>query len=236
MERIIPRRVVTKLERKALLPVDPSRSIAIKRDVHEFIVEADCDAFADAFKKVMTDPEGSFGLIRVKRPESRMGRDFGVGERFQGCYSIEGALLKSFSQGWRRALRPMVAWVLRRSSVRWTLSRIEDALMSDYAIIAELVLDPDRSRGQIHTLKYCYLEGTPIAGSSRFSIESLGPGRCRVTQIFEYQEVNGIALATFQRFGLKMHDQVVHMQIAKAAERCGAPAPVGTIPLAYAQA
>jgi hypothetical protein len=48
--------------------------------------------------------------------------------------------------------------------------------------------------------------------------------------------VNGIALATFQRFGLKMHDQVVHMQIVRAAERAGAPPPVGTIPLAYASA
>lgn len=236
MERIIPRRGVAKLERRALLPVDPARSIAIKRDVHEFIVEAEAEAFADAFKQVMTDPQGSFGLIRVKRPESRMGREFGVGERFQGCYSIEGALLKSCARGWRRALRPVLAWLLARRPVRWTLHRIEDALMSDYAVIDEMVLAPDLSRGEIHTLKYCYLEGTPIAGSSRFSIESLGPGRCKVTQIFEYQEVNGIALATFQRFGLKMHDQVVHMQIAKAAERCGAPPPVGTIPLAYASA
>jgi len=132
--------------------------------------------------------------------------------------------------------RSLLAWALGTAPIRWALSQVEDALLSDYAEIAEMVLEPDLSRGEIHTLKYCYLEGTPIAGSSRFSIESLGKDRCKVTQIFEYQEVNGIALATFQRFGLKMHDQVVYLQIAKAAALAGAPLPEGTIPLAYAQA
>jgi len=232
MERVIPPAAVAKLDQRASLPVNPSRSIAIKRDVHEFVVEADVARFAASFKQVMTDPDGTFGLIRVKRPEPRMGRDFDVGERFQGCYSIESALLKAVDG----APRAMLAWALGVGPIRWALARLEDALLSDYAEIAEMVLEPDLSRGEIHTLKYCYLEGTPIAGSSRFSIESLGAGRCLVTQIFEYQEVNGLALATFQRFGLKLHDQVVYLQIAKAAALAGAPTPVGTIPLAYAEA
>jgi len=232
MERIIPPSAVAKLAERTSLPVDPARSIAIKRDVHELVVEADVARFAQCFAQVMIDPAATFGLIRVKRPQPRIGHDFHVGERFQGCYSIEGALLKTVSG----RPRSLLAWALGTAPIRWALSQVEDALLSDYAEIAEMVLEPDLSRGEIHTLKYCYLEGTPIAGSSRFSIESLGKDRCKVTQIFEYQEVNGIALATFQRFGLKMHDQVVYLQIAKAAALAGAPLPEGTIPLAYAQA
>jgi hypothetical protein len=235
MERVISPKAALKLERRPRLPVAPLRSIAIKRDVHEFLVEADPARFAAAFRAVMTDPDGTFGLIRVKRPAERVGRDFIRGERFQGCYSIESALRKSTSRGFGRVFRPLVSLLLAMKPVRWLLARLEDALMSDYAIIDDLVLDPDPARGEIHTLKYSYLHGTPIAGSSVFSIEPRDGGRaCLVRQVFEYQEVNGIALATFQRFGLKMHDQVVHMQICKAAARAGAPPPRGTIPVEYA--
>jgi hypothetical protein len=235
MERIIPPKAVRKLEQRAHLPVDAARSIAIKRDVHEFVVEAEPAAFADAFRSVMIDPEGMFGLIRVRRPVDRLGEDFRVGERFQGCYSIEMALLRACERRWLRPLRSPTAWLLSRRPVRWLVTKIEDAMLSDYAVIEELVLDPDVARGEIHSLRYAYLHGTPIAGSSRFTIEPAGPGRCRVTQIFEYQEINAIALGSFQRFGLKMHDQVVHTQIARAAARAGAPSPRGTIPLAYAE-
>lgn len=232
MERVIQPRGVAKLEQRAPLPVDPARSIAIKRDVHEYIVEANADRFAAAFKDVMIDPDGTFGLIRVKRPAERLGQEFHEGERFQGCYSIEAAVLKAAPAPLKKAS----AWLLRRSLVTKVISGIEDAMLSDYAEIERLVLNPDKSRGEAHVLEYRYLEGTPIAGSSIFRIEDLGPDRCRVLQIFEYQEVNGIALATFQRFGLKMHDQVVAMQITRAAERAGAPRPRGTIPTAYAEA
>ena len=208
-----------RLSTKKRLSVEPARSIAIKRDVHEFVVEAPADRFSQAFRQVMTDPEGMFGLIRVKRPLDRLGQEFHVGERFQGCYSLASVI------GSLRLFR----WLLALPPVRWLIGQIEDAMLSDYAVIDELVLD-----GEVRTLKYSYLDGTPIRGSSRFSIESLGKDRCRVTQIFEYQEVNAIALGTFQRFGLKMHDQVVHMQIHKAAARAGARVESGTIPQAYA--
>lgn len=52
-------------------------------------------------------------------------------------------------------------------------------------------------------------------------------------QVFEYQEVNGVALGTFQRFGLKYHDQVVQQEIEQAAARVGAPVLSSTIPAAY---
>jgi hypothetical protein len=232
MERVISDGGVRKLAGRERLPVDPRRSIAVKRDVHEFVVEAEADAFAAAFREVMTDPAGRFGLIRVKRPAERMGREFVAGERFQGCYSVGAALLGLVER--RPLLHSLVARALSTRAVRWLVGRIEDAMLSDYAVIDELVLRPDVSKGEIHTLKYSYLDGTPIAGSSRFSIESRGAGRCLVRQIFEYQEVNAIALGTFQRFGLKMHDQVVHMQIHKAAARAGAAVSAGTIPLEYA--
>src|SRR5690349_2778149 len=93
MVRVIPAEATKKLGARRRLPVEPARSIAVKRDVHEFVVAADADRFAAAFKAVMTDPAGTFGLIRVKRPADRLGQDFAVGERFQGCYSIAGALL-----------------------------------------------------------------------------------------------------------------------------------------------
>jgi hypothetical protein len=233
--RVMPPRQVQRLAKRERLPASPDKSIAIKRDVHEFIVDTDANSFAAAFRQVMTDPEGMFGLIRVKRAADRLGRAFEPGERFQGCYSITGALYQATARGWRRrVLRPVVALILRAPPVRWLVTQIEDAVLSDYAIIDELVLDPPP--GQPHTLKYSYLVGTPIGGSSRFLVEAIGERRCRVTQIFEYQEVNAVALATFQRFGLKMHDQVVHMQIHKAAERAGARVLSGTIPVEYARA
>ncbi len=217
--RVIPASAERRLSSRKRLPVEPARSIAIKRDVHEFVIEAPAGRFAAAFREVMTDPQGMFGLIRVKRPVDRLGREFAVGERFQGCYSLSTVL------GQSRLFR----WLLALPPVRWLLDKIEDAMLSDYAVIDELVLD-----GEAPTLKYSYLDGTPIRGSSRFAIEALDGDRCRVTQIFEYQEVNAIALGTFQRFGLKMHDQVVHMQIHKAAARAGARVQSGTIPQAYA--
>jgi hypothetical protein len=226
--RVIAPRAACKLGRRALLPVDPRRSIAIKRDVHEYVVDAEPAPLARAFREVLTDPVGTFGLIRVKRPAERLGRQFVAGERFQGCYSLGAALLR-LAHG--RRVRQFVAWLLGTRPLRWLLTLVEDALLSDYAVIEELVLEPPP--GAVHTIKYSYLDGTPIAGSSRFSIEPLGDGRSLVTQVFEYQEVNSIALGTFQRFGLKMHDQVVHMQVCKAAARAGAPAPTGTIPAQY---
>src|SRR5262245_62042343 len=93
MQRTLTPESARRLERRAPLPVDPRRAIAVKRDVHEFVVSTDAASFARAFRAVVTDPESTFGLIRVKRPAGRMGRDFAVGERFQGCFSLERAAL-----------------------------------------------------------------------------------------------------------------------------------------------
>jgi hypothetical protein len=205
MERILDERASARLTRRAPLPVDPGRAIAIKRDVHELVVDVDAASFARAFRAVVADPESSFGLIRVKRPAERMGRDFVVGERFQGCFSLERA-----AERWLGAVPAFLTTRAGRAVTRF----LEDLLLSDYAEVTSIVEDAGAGRW---LLEYRYLDGTPIAGRSIFSIEDDGPGRCRVRQVFEYQEVNGIALATFQRFGLKLHDQVVQMEIDRAA-------------------
>jgi hypothetical protein len=233
MERTIRPADVPRLDARLPLPLDPSSSIAIKRDVHDFEIAADAAAYVRAFRDVVTDPDIMFGLIRVRRPGPRAGQSFEIGERFQGCFSLERALLGALERrGWAGARRA-VASVVSRPLASRALTWIEDQMLSDYAQIEEIDLEP--APGSPYRLRYRYLDGTPIAGSSIFTVEPIAAGRCRVRQIFEYQEINAIALATFQRFGLKFHDQVVHMQIHRAAERIGASVLRSTIPVAYAE-
>jgi hypothetical protein len=201
-----------KLLGRAPLPVNPARPIAIKRDVHEFEIAAPAERFARAFEEVVTDPASTFGLIRVKRPADRLGQRFTRGERFQGSFSFE------------LAAGPRLAWLFALRPVARVATWLEDQFMSDYAEIVEF--EPLR-------LRYRYLDGTPIAGSSTFTIEPLGPDRCRFTQIFEFQEINGIALRTFQSFGLKYHDQVVWQQVRRAAAKANAAVLSRTIPEEY---
>ena len=209
-------RAARRLRKRAPLPVDPRRSIAIKRDVHELVVGASAADFAQAFRAVLQDPDSRFGLIRVRRPAERVGQRFVVGERFQGCFSLRAAARK-------RLGRAAALLELGGPIVDW----IEDQMMSNYAEVMEIVEDGG------FAFEYRYLEGTPIAGRSVFTVEPIDAGRCRVRQTFEYQEVNGFALATFQRFGLKLHDQVVQQEVEQAAARAGARVLSGTIPAAY---
>ncbi len=226
MHRTLDDHDARRLAGRAPLPLDPSSPIAIKRDVHDFEVTADAAAFSRAFTEVVTDARSTFGLIRIRRHASRLGRAFEVGERFQGCFSLERAAVAALERrGWNREARAAQR-LLARPAVTRLLTWIEDAMLSDYAEIVAL---------EEHRVHYRYLDGTPIAGSSVFLVEPLGPGRCRVRQIFEYQEVGGVALGSFQRFGLKYHDQVVHMQIHQAAARAGAEVVRSTIPTAYAE-
>ena len=220
MERVMTDHGARRLGTRAPQPVDPARPIAVKRDVHELVVDTDAAAFARAFRQAVTDPTSTFGLIRVKRPVERMGRDFEVGERFQGCFSLELAAGR---------LSPWLARILALPGARQVVGWIEDGMLSNYAEVVSIEERP----GDVHVLEYRYLEGTPIAGSSVFVIEPAGPGRCRVRQIFEYQEVNALALGTFQSLGLKWHDGVVKMEIEQAAARAGARVIEDTIPEAY---
>jgi hypothetical protein len=228
MERTLSPQATARLARRAPLPVDAGRTIAVKRDVHELVVDVAPATFARAFREVVTDPASTFGLIRVKRPDARAGADFEVGERFQGCFSLERAALAALARRLPAAAGP-ARRILAVPAVTRALTWIEDALLSDYAEIVAI-----EERGDHFRLCYRYLDGTPIAGSSVFTIEP-HPAGARVRQIFEYQEVNAVALATFQRFGLKYHDQVVAMEIERAAARCGARVISSTIPAEYAE-
>ncbi len=222
MDHTLSPAVAARLERLRPLSLDPHAAIAIKRDVHEFVVATDARSLADAFAAVVTAPTSRFGLIRVKRPAARLGQPFRVGERFQGCFSLEAA---GRALGARQELFGL-------GFVASLVSLLEDQMLSNYAVV-ESIESP--AGDGVHRLRYRYLEGTPIAGSSSFEIEDLPDGRCLFRQIFEYQEVGGLALHTFQSFGLKMHDQVVCEQVRQAAARIGAEVLSGTIPVPYAE-
>lgn len=236
MERILDENSTRRLAARSRLAVDPGGAIAIKRDVHELEVATDAATFTRAFRDVVTDPTSMFGLIRIRRNRARLGRDFEAGERFQGCFSLERAMLGALERRGMRRAASEVSALLAKPAVARAVTWVEDQMLSNYAQIEEMVLEP--RGGEPFLLRYAYLDGTPIAGSSVFVVEDVGDGaaaRCRVRQIFEYQEVNAIALSTFQRFGLKYHDQVVHMQIHKAAARVGAAVLRSTIPVDYAE-
>lgn len=234
MQRAIAPKTARSLAARAPLRVAPDRAIAIKRDVHEFVVECAADVFMAAMHEVLVDAEGTFGLIRVKRPAERLGEPFSVGERFQGCFSLELA-----ARAWVGGRGPLAATLVERLLATAPATRVvtwlEDQLLSNYAEIERLELEPSEELGGAYLLRYRYLEGTPIAGTNTYVIDPLGPKRCRVRQIFEYQEVNAVAMTTFQRFGLKFHDQVIASQVAQAAARCGGATFRGTVPDAYAR-
>src|SRR5688572_12286017 len=183
MERTLTPDATAKLDRRAPLPVDADRTIAIKRDVHEFIVDATAADFARAFREVVTAADSTFGLIRVKRPGERLGADFTVGERFQGCFSLERALRAAVIRH-APSVTPLLNELLASPVVTRALTWVEDQMLSDYAEIVALE-EPAPGRPGWR-LQYRYLDGTPIAGSSVFTIEDLGAGRTRVRQIFEY--------------------------------------------------
>jgi hypothetical protein len=77
-----------KLQRRRPLAMDPARAIAIKRNLHEWVVAADADRFARTFAEVMAEPGARFGAITVKRLPGREGQPFRVGERFTGCVNL----------------------------------------------------------------------------------------------------------------------------------------------------
>src|SRR5262249_25796433 len=124
MERTMTDEGARRLRGRAPLPVDPQKPIAVKRDVHELVVDVEAARFAAAFRDVVTDPESTFGLIRVKRPAERMGRDFAVGERFQGCFSLELAAGRRL---------PWLARLLAKRGPQKLVTWIEDQMLSNYA-------------------------------------------------------------------------------------------------------
>jgi len=184
------------MAQRTLLQVDPERSISIKRDVHYFDVSVSAEKFAKAFHAVMIDPQRRFGLIRVDRDPKSKGSPFKLHERFQGRYVLP-------SNDADAAL----------------VCKIENAATSDYGEIVLLHLDENPERH--YDMRYAYLSGSPMAGSSTFEVQSLTDDTCRVTQTFLYQELNVAGANLFSLGVLKLHDQVVYSQIAQSAAEAG---------------
>jgi hypothetical protein len=217
----------TQLDQKKELVLDPKRDITIKRDVHSIVVAADTDKMASAFHEVMRDTKRHYGLIRVDRKQANIGKPFQVGERFQGRYQIDDALLKNLPS-WEKKIFGDLA---QDPGIRTVICNIENQSSSDYGIIAQLDLSP--KDGQDYVLSYHYLDGSPIAGSSTFIISKVSPGVSKVTQIFEYQEQTHVFALFFSSGGLKLHNQVVYSQAAQAAELLGVKVVSSDIPELY---
>jgi hypothetical protein len=183
-----------KLARRRPLAVDAARTIAIKRNTHEWIIGAEAARFDEALESVMREPGARFDAISVKRLPGRAGEPFVAGERFTGCVRLA-------QLGWPRLGRTRLG--------TW----LEDALFSDFAEIVE------RAPGRV---VYRYLSGCPMAGTSTFTVEPLERARCRFRVVFEYQEVGGAAISVLHRFGLQLHDRVTDAQVERAAARLGA--------------
>jgi hypothetical protein len=184
------------------LQVDPARNTAIKRNVHEFVIDVDPNAFARAFHEVMIEPGAVFGRIQIKRSPDRVGKPFEAGERFHGCF----ALGTTFP-----ALKPMLASPLVDAAAAW----LEDSLLSDYSEILEIGEDERGFRAS-----YRYLSGSPIAGYSVFRVEP-DPKGARMEAIFYYQEISSVAVLVLQQLAAKLHDEVLVAQVERAAERAG---------------
>jgi hypothetical protein len=226
------------LQNREPLPLNPRDEIAIKRDVHNIFVSADAATFADAFHQVMQDPARRYGLIRVDRLKQNVGQPFSIGEKFQGRYSIEGAVRKELRGKWEKLFGKLVD----DEAIQGWLCRIENEHTSDYGIIARLEMSPEP--GRPYVLQYRYLQGSPIAGSSTFIVTDvldpdvlarLGvPHAARLTQVFEYQEQTKSFAEFFTKGGLKLHNQVVYSQAKQSADLAGAAILESDIPEEYA--
>ena len=216
------------LERRVELRLNPSSTITIKRDVHNIEIDVEAGRFADAFHQVLRDPNRRFGLIRVDRERRNRDKPFHIGERFQGRYELDEAIRQNF-RGWGRTF---FGNLVNIPEVKEWLCRIENEATSDYGVIARLEMSPPA--GEPYVLEYHYLDGSPIAGSSTFIVAPLGPSRCRLTQVFEYQELTLTFATFFSAGGLKLHDQVVMSQATQAAALVGGHVLTSDIPPEYA--
>src|SRR5258708_33575418 len=130
------------LDRRTELPLDATRDITIKRDVHMIVVAADAAKLAGAFHDVMRDPARHFGLIRVDRKQSNIGKPFQMGERFQGRYELDEAVKKNLAPWEKKVFGELVD----DPGVRAWLCASETQATSDFGLIARLDLSPKHGR------------------------------------------------------------------------------------------
>jgi hypothetical protein len=216
---------------KKVLALDPEALIAIKRDIQTVDVGAKASDMTAAFARTLETPGTMFGLIQVLRTADKQGKPFSVGERFQGRYSIDDAIMAGLKESWLKTLAPGVAKIIAALDLDRLFDAIENMILSDYGLIQVIDLNPPP--GKPARFKYEYLEGTPIAGSLTVEVEATGPDTCRFTQLSEYQEIGLEVVLVFATMVLKMHDQVFYEEVKQAAASIGAPILGTTIPAAY---
>src|SRR5262249_42979080 len=151
-----------------------------------------------------------FGLIEVDRKRANVKKPFTVGERFQGRYSLEGALAGALGDDVKRLFTTLD----KDPAFAEAVCELENNNLSDYGVVSALVIRPPHAKEL--RFSYRYLSGSPIAGSSAFVVTQLEPGRSRVSQIFEYQERTRAFADFFATSGLKLHNQVVESQVTQA--------------------
>lgn len=218
-----------RLQERAVLELAPGSTIAIKRDVRDFTVSVAARPYVDAFARAMADPERRFGGIQLMRPRHRIGRPFELGERFQGRYPLRAFLAEVLPLVGAGA-QPSRAAPEQGSRVGWAavLCNLENTFVSDYGQIVELQADLLPAR-----IRYVYLEGSAMAGSSTFTVRELDAGTCLVTQIWEYQELRRQHVAAFATYVLRLHLGVVYSQVEQAAELAGGRILTSNVPDEY---
>ncbi|MFI5297562.1 MAG: hypothetical protein ACHREM_05635 [Polyangiales bacterium] len=183
----------------------------------------------------MKVPNAEFGLIKVRRPLDRVGKDFQIGERFQGQYQLNDGLMTT-APAW---LKDLVVLARKSTPLQEAVCSIENKDMSDYGIIEELNLV--LKQGPL-VFAYRYLDGSPIAGTSTFTVvpedrtnahgaspsdagatstttpESAPAPSCVLTQVFQYQEQHELTAVLMSGPILKLHDQVVWNQAKHAVD------------------
>jgi hypothetical protein len=225
------------LRNKQPLRIDYSSSLTVKRDLHDVIVDVEASKYAAAFHQVMIDPQRRFGLIHVNRLRENTGKPFTLGEHFQGRYDVEAAV----EQQLKGKLKQWFGELADSPEVQALLCDIENRHTSDFGVISLLELSPPP--GKDYVLQYRYLEGSPIAGSSTFSVTALTDPELlakygvqqatRLRQVFEYQETKTSFAGFFSKGGLRLHNQVVFAQADQAATAAGGKVLESDIPPEY---
>jgi hypothetical protein len=205
-------RVAKRLARRAPQVIDAARPAAIKRNVHEVDVDVGAAAFARALRDVLIDPRARFGLVRMARTATRVGRELAAGERFQGCFGLRDAAAAWGAPRW-------LVRLLERADAAGLLAWIEERFASDHSELVRVGFDPDADG--VRRVAYRYLDGTPLAGESEYAIAPRGDGTCRLEVAFTYQETSALAISLLHRFGLRAHDRAVLAQAEAAATRAG---------------
>jgi hypothetical protein len=225
------------LRRREPLALSYGSDISVKRDVRDVLVDVEASRFAAAFAQVMTDPERRFGLIRIDRLPEHVGNPFVVGEKFQGRYGVEGAITEQL----RGKARAWFGELADSDHVQDWLCAVENQHTSNFGEIRRIELSS--VPGTDSVLEYVYLDGSPIAGSSTFTVSEVTDpallGRygvaqaARMQQVFEYQERGASFAGFFTRGGLRLHNQVVYSQAEQSAAAAGGRVLDSNIPVEY---